>query len=368
MRILVINLGATSSKIAVYEDEKEILVKSIAHTDAELTGLKTISEQGKYREEAILRTLQEEHTDPAGFDAVISRGGPLRPVESGTYLIDSAVLKDASDPSVGGRHPACLGLIIASRFSERFHYPAYFADPVSTDELKKEARWTGLKGMHRTSMFHALNQKAVARKAAALLGRPYEEINLIGVHMGGGTSIAAHERGRVVDNFNIVDEGCFCMDRPGSLPTASLIELCYSGKYEKAELKQKIAKNAGVFSYLGTKDFLTMEKMIDEGNEEARRVYETMVYQEAKCIGAMAAAMHCSVDGIFLTGGIAHSDRKCADLEAYVGKIAPVLRLPGENEMESLAECALRTLQSGKANCYAESVRKVERENGISEL
>ena len=368
MKILVINLGATSSKIAVYEDENEVLVQSIQHSDEEIGMLKDAGEQRSFREKSILETLLKAQQDLKTFDAVISRGGPLRPVESGTYLIDNDVLKDAQDPAVGGRHPACLGISTAARFGQQYGFPAFIADPVSTDELKKEARWTGMKGLKRTSMFHALNQKAVARKAAAMLGKKYEEVNLIGVHMGGGTSVAAHEKGRVTDNFNIVDEGCFCMDRPGSLPTASIIDLCYSGKYEKKELLRKITKQAGVFSYLGTKDFLTLGKMVDEGDETAKRVYETMVYQEAKCIGAMAAAMRCEVDAIFLTGGIAYSDRKCADLTAYVGKIAPVLRIPGENEMESLAECALRALRGGEIKQYGEAVRKAEEENGISEF
>ena len=356
MRILVINLGATSSKIAVYEDEKEVLTRSIAHTREELNALGSSQTQKRFREEVILRELKESGEDPAGFDAVISRGGPLKPVESGTYLVDNEVLKDAANPFVGGRHAACLGILIAAALSGRYGYPAYIADPVSTDELKEEARMTGWKGMQRKSMFHALNQKAVARKAAEIIGKPYEECKLIGVHMGGGTSIAAHEKGRVTDNFNIVDEGCFCMDRPGSLPTADLIDLCYSGTISKADLKQKIAKQSGVFSHLGTKDFLEMAEMIKAGDEEALKVYRAMVYQHAKCIGAMAAAMKFDVDAIFLTGGIAYSNRMCSDLEDYCGKIAPILRLPGENEMESLAQCALRVLRGEPAKCYGPSL------------
>ena len=355
-KILVINIGATSSKIAVYEGLCEKIVKSVAHSGEVLQANKTTQEQIRFREDVVLRELEESGEDPSTFDAVISRGGPLKAVESGTYRIDTEVLKDAANPSVGGRHAACIGVLIAARLSDRYHYPAFIADPVSTDEMREEARLTGWKGIQRKSMFHALNQKAVARKAAKMLGKSYEEVNLIGVHMGGGTSIAAHEKGRVVDNYNIMDEGCFCMDRPGSLPNTDLIDLCYSGIMTKQELKAKIAKQSGVFSHLGTKDFLTMARMIESGDENALLVFRTMVYQHAKDIGAMAAAMKFQVDAIFFTGGIAYSNHMCSGLEEYVGKIAPILRIPGENEMASLASCALRVLEGEPAKEYGLAV------------
>ena len=352
MKILVINLGATSSKAAVYEAGKELFQTNISHSMEELHKPGTAEEQMKFRRNVILRELTEAGYDLKDFSAVISRGGPLKPVESGTYLIDEEVVKDAGNPLVGGRHASCLGLIIAHELSKTYGLPAYFADPVSVDELKAPARLTGVKGMCRLSMFHALNQKAMARKAAAMLGKTYEKINLIGVHMGGGVSIAAHEKGRVTDNFNNMDEGSFCMDRPGTIPATQLIDLCYSGKMEKRELKQMLSRKAGVYSYLGTTDFRTMEKMIEEGNEEAEAVYEAMVYQQAKCVGAMAAAMEFEVDGIFLTGGIACSQRMCNDMKSYIGNLAPVLVLPGENEMESLAWCVQRVLEGGPVKSY----------------
>lgn len=351
MKILVINLGATSSKIAVYEDGKNLFLKTIAHSQEELSG-KTTEEQRSFRKGVILQELEKAGYEMKDFAAAISRGGALKPVESGTYLIDENLVKDSANPNVGRRHASCLGVQIAYQFSKQYGFPAYIADPVSVDELKDVARLTGFKGMYRTSLFHALNQKAMGRKAAALLGKTYEEVNLIGVHMGGGVSIAAHEKGRVVDNFNTADEGSFSMDRPGSLPTAQVIDLCYSGTIGKDELKAKLLKKAGVYSYLGTTDFLTLEKLMNEGNQEAKAVYDTMVYQQAKCVGAMAAAMKFEVDAIFLTGGIAYSQRMCADMKEYVGKLAPVIELPGENEMESLAECAARVLNGEPAKCY----------------
>ncbi len=350
MKILVINLGATSSKIAVYEEGQQKFLKSISHQIEDVTQKKT-EEQLAFRRTVILQELQGAEYDLHTFTAIISRGGPLKPVESGTYRIDEEVVKDAANPLIGGRHAAPLGILIANELAKEYDLPAFFADPVSVDELKDEARLTGVKGMYRSSMFHALNQKAMARKAAEMLGKKYEEVNLIGVHMGGGVSVAAHEKGRVIDNFNNIDEGSLCMDRPGSLPTSQVIELCFSG-LEKQEIKQRLTKKAGVYSYLGITDFRKVEEMIEAGNTEAKAVYEAMVYQQAKSVGAMAAAMSFEVDAIFLTGGIAYSKRMCADMEAYVGRLAPVLVLPGENEMESLAECAMRVLNGEPEKSY----------------
>ena len=351
MKILVINLGATSSKIAVYEDRQKLFGKTIAHTQEELSGMDQKAQQ-EFRKQVILQELKDAGYEMKNFSAAISRGGALKPVESGTYLIDENMVKDAANPNIGRRHASCLGVQIAYDFSKTYGFPSYIADPVSVDELKDVARLTGVKGMQRLSLFHALNQKAMGRKAAALLGKKYEELNLIGVHMGGGVSIAAHEKGRVIDNFNTADEGSFSMDRPGSLPTAQVIDLCYSGTIGKDELKARLLKKSGVYSYLGTTDFLVMEKMIQEGNQEAKAVYEAMVYQQAKCVGSMAAAMKFQVDAIFLTGGIAYSRRMCDDMKEYIGRLAPVLELPGENEMESLAECAARVLNGEPVKSY----------------
>lgn len=353
MKILVINLGATSSKIAVYEAGEQRFGKTIAHTQQELKG-KSTEEQQAFRKDILLKKLREAGYDLKDFSAAISRGGPLKPVESGTYLIDDNLEKDAANPMVGGRHASCLGILIAYELAKQYGFPAYIADPVSTDEMRPEAHLTGVKGIYRASMFHALNQKAMARKAAAILGKAYEDVNLIGVHMGGGVSVAAHRRGRVIDNFNTADEGSFSMDRPGSLPTSQIIELCFSGEYTKQALREKLLKRSGVYSYLETTDFRMLEAMIDEGNETAKAVYEAMVYQQAKCVGSMAAAMNFEVDAIFLTGGIAYSRRMCADMRGYVEKLAPVLTFPGENEMESLAECARRVLEGGRLMRYGD--------------
>lgn len=357
MKLLILNLGSTSTKIAVYDDKKELLTTSISHESGRLKQLKNREQQLAYRKGCIDETLLLAGYPLSSFDAVCSRGGPLKPVESGTYLIDPEVLLDAQNPRVGGRHPAGLGLAIAYEISQKYGIPAYFADPVSTDELIDEARLTGLKGMTRSSLFHALNQKSGARKAAVILGKTYAEVNLIGVHMGGGVSVAAHRRGRVIDNYNILDEGCFSMDRPGSLPTGDVVELCYSG-VEKNQVIDLLSSRAGVYSYLGTKDFREVERRVREGDSLAVRVFEAMVYQHVKCVGSMAAALRFQVDGIFLTGGIAYSEMMCQRLKGYIERLAPVIELPGENEMQCLAECAYEVLTGAPVKTYGKACKK----------
>lgn len=357
MYILVINLGSTSSKIAVYDGDREVFAKTAAHQAEALKAYRTDGAQLEFRKQVIFEMLSRAGFELSQFSAVCSRGGPLGPVESGTYRIDKAALKDALNPDIGGRHPSCLGVVIAYDISEKYNIPAYFVDPVSTDELIEEARVTGLKGMERISMFHALNQKAAARRAAAMLHKPYEDLNLIGVHMGGGVSVAAHRKGRVIDNYNVIDEGCFSMDRGGSLPTTDIVNLCFSGA-DKQAIKKMLGSEAGVYSYLKTKDFKEVEARVKSGDTKAARIFNAMVYQHVKCIGAMAAAMHFEVDAVFLTGGIAYSAMMCGALKAYIDKLAPVIELPGENEMKSLAEGVMRVMRGESAKSYEKALKR----------
>jgi len=351
MHILVINLGSTSSKIAVYDGDKELFVKNIAHAAGDLSKLQTAEEQKDFRKQMILREVSKAGYDLSAFTAVCSRGGTLKPVESGTYLIDENAVADAKNPEIGGRHPSCLGVLIAYELSRTYGIPAYFTDPVSTDEMIDEARLSGFKGMERLSMFHALNQKAAARNTAEMMGKPYESLNLIGVHMGGGVSVAAHLKGRVIDTYNVIDDGCFSMDRGGNLPTTDIIDLCYSGK-SKSEVKTLLKSQSGVYSYLGTKDFIEVERRVKAGDTEAKQVFKAMAYQHIKCIGSMAAAMKFKVDAVFLTGGMANSAMMCDALKAYIDGFAPVYVLPGENEMESLAKGTLRVIHGESAKVY----------------
>jgi butyrate kinase len=351
MRLLIINPGATSTKIAVYEDETEVLAESIIHAQEQLAGFQHIIDQLPLRESLVRTVLERAGYTPASFDAVCSRGGLIRHIPSGTYRIDDAVIRDIYQPPFG-EHASSLGPAIAKRIADEAGIPAFLVDPVSVDELLPIARVTGLKGMERESFFHALNQKAVARRAAADLGRPYELLNLIVAHMGGGVSIAAHEKGRVVDVFNVRDEGSFSLDRAGSLPVNAVVNLCYSG-VSRQDLKRRLSFEGGVYSYLGTRDFREVERRMLEGDEEASLIFRAMAYQHAKDIGAMAAVLRFKVDAILLTGGIAFSDRFCAEISGYIEKIAPILRYPGEEEMKALALGALRVMRGEEAKSYA---------------
>lgn len=358
MRILIINPGATSTKIAVYEDETDVFSTSISHAQEQLAGFVHITDQLPLREALVRGALADAGYAPADFDAVCSRGGLIRHIPSGTYTIDDQVIQDIYQPPFG-EHASSLGPVIARSIADEAKIPALLVDPVSVDELQPIARVSGLAGMERESFFHALNQKAIARKAAQDLGKPYESLNLIIAHMGGGVSVAAHEKGRVVDVYNVKDEGSFSLDRAGSLPVNALVNLCYSG-VSKQDLKRRLSFEAGVFSYLGTHDFREVERRMLAGDEQADLIYRAMAYQHAKDIGAMAAVLRFSVDAILLTGGIAYSERFCAEISSYVEKIAPILRYPGEEEMKALALGALRVLRGEAAKSYSETIQQAK--------
>lgn len=350
MNVLVINPGATSTKVAVYCEDQELFRETVEHEPAELGAFKHIVEQKDFRRKSILDVLKRHDVAVSGMDAVCGRGGLLRHIPSGTYRVTEQVLADVVNPPYG-EHASNLGVVLAKEIADMAGLPAFFVDPVSVDELQDIARVSGFCGMERESFFHALNQKSVARKAAQELGRPYESLDLIVVHMGGGVSVAAHHNGRVIDMFNVKDDGSFALDRGGSLPVNAVINFCFSGK-SKAEVKRILGSEAGVYSYLHTRDFRAVERMAATGDKQAVRVYEALAYQHAKDIGALAAVLHFHVDAIVYTGGIAYSERFCARITHYVGGLAPILRFPGEEEMRSLAEGALRVLHGAKALDY----------------
>lgn len=351
MKILVINPGATSTKIAVYENENEAFKAGIDHAAAELAPFESIIAQRDYRKGLILDCLQNAGYAMEGFDAVCGRGGLLRHIPSGTYAVSDAAVADIECARFG-EHASNLGALLARELGDAVGIPSFFVDPVCTDEMRDVARVSGCKGMERTSFFHALNHKAMARKAAAELGKAYEEANLIVVHMGGGVSVAAHEKGRCVDVYNVRDEGAFSMDRGGSLPVTKLIDYCFSG-VSKAEAKKKLMLQSGLYSYLETRDFREVETRMQSGDKEAALVAEAMVYQLCKDMGAMAAVLCYEVDAIVLTGGMANSRWLCDTVKARMGKAFRVMELPGENEMQSLALGALRVLRGEeKAGVY----------------
>ncbi|MGI6585162.1 MAG: butyrate kinase [Gracilibacteraceae bacterium] len=344
-RLLIINPGSTSTKIAIFDNEKPVLEQTLRHSNEELAPYTTIIEQYEFRKNVILDTLNANGINITKLSAVIGRGGLLKPIESGTYRVNSKMLEDLRHRPMG-QHASNLGAIIANEIASQLGIPAFIVDPVVVDEMDDIARISGMPEIERLSIFHALNQKAVGRKAAADLGKKYEELNLIIAHLGGGISVGAHKKGRVVDVNNALDgEGPFSPERTGGLPVSGLIKLCFSGKYTLDEIKKKITGNGGLVAYLGTNDGREVVKIIEEGNKEAELIYKAMAYQVAKEIGACAAVLEGKVDAICLTGGLAYDKHLTGWIRERVEFISDVKIYPGEDEMIALTEGGLRVLR-----------------------
>lgn len=342
MKVLIINPGATSTKIAVFDEEEQLFKKSIDHSAQELDRFDRVIDQADFRQKAILDAVTEGGFRLTDFAAVCGRGGLYRPIPSGTYAVNDRVMHDV-ETAPYGEHPSNLGAYLARRIGDMVGIPAFFVDPVCVDEMTDVAHYTGFADFRRLSQFHALNQKSVGRKAARRLGKSYEEARLIVCHLGGGVSVAAHDHGRVVDVFNVKDEGAMGMDRGGGLPVNQLIDYCYAGR-SREEVKRTLGRRSGMLSYVGTTDFREICARVVSGDERFTAAYRALVYQLAKDIGAMAAVLHFGVDAIVYTGGMAYEQFFCDDITAYVGRLAPVLRFPGEEEMRALAEGTLRVL------------------------
>lgn len=343
-KILAINPGSTSTKIAAYEEETCLWKQGLEHPAEETSQFARVTDQYEYRIQAILRTLEEQGSKLEEFSAIVGRGGLLSPLPGGTYRVDEALVRVLHD-APGGEHASNLGGILAYHLSQPINVPAYIVDPVAVDEMESVARLSGLPELPRISQSHALNMKAVARKVAKDLGKAYQDVNFIVAHLGGGISVAPHRKGKMIDVNNANNEGPFSVERCGTLPAYQLVKLCYSGKYSEKEILDKILKHGGMYAYLGTKDGREAEKRMEEGDLEAKLVLEGMCYQIAKEIGAMATVLKGEVDCIILTGGLAHSRFITAEIEKRVSFLAHVVRVPGEEEMESLALGALRVLR-----------------------
>ncbi|MCC9296668.1 butyrate kinase [Clostridium sp. WLY-B-L2] len=344
-KMLIINLGSTSTKIAVYNDLEEKFKVSIKHSQDELSRFHDIWEQNDFRKEKILRALKENGYNLKDFNCIACRGGNVKPVPSGTYLVNEKMLVDIRSEKYGV-HPSGVGNIIAFELGKTYGIPVITADPPVTDELCSLAKYSGIKEITRISSGHALNQKRTARKIANELGKKYDDMNLIIAHLGGGISVGAHEKGRMIDFNNALDgDGSFSPERAGTLPAGDLIRMCFSGKYTEKEMIKKIKGNGGLMSYLGTNSGLEVEKRIKNGDEYALEVFEAMAFQVSKEIGAAAAVLKGKVDAIVLTGGLAYLSRFTNWIKERTKFIAPVYLCPGENEMVSLAESALRYLK-----------------------
>ncbi len=343
--ILVVNPGSTSTKISVFLDENEIYTQNINHKIEELSRFNKASDQDIYRMGIIVRELREQNIAVEELDAVVGRGGLLRPIEGGTYTVNEQMIADLRK-GILGDHPSNCGGLIASTLSKALACKAFIVDPVVVDELEPEARVSGMPLIARKSIFHALNQKAVARDAAQKLGKSYFDSNLIVVHLGGGITVGAHRNGRVIDVNNGLDgDGPFSPERSGGVPIGDLIKTAFSGEYTQPEMKKLIKGLGGVVAYLGTNDMREVEKRIEKGDENAALIFKAMAYQVAKEIGAMAAVLNGKVDAIALTGGVAFSERFVQLIKSHVAFIAPVLLFPGEQEMRALALGGLRVLR-----------------------
>ncbi len=349
VKSLIINPGSTSTKIGVFEDETLLFEETLRHPTEEIAKYASIIDQKDFRKDIIVRFLQEKSCDLKSFDVIVGRGGLLKPIPGGTYAVSDALLADLK-AGVQGQHASNLGGILAREIGDEIGVPSYIVDPVVVDELTEVARISGMPELPRRSIFHALNQKAVARRYAKEQGVAYEDLNLIVIHMGGGVSVGAHQKGKVVDVNNILDgEGAFSPERAGTVPVGDLIKLCFSGKYTEKEIYKKICGNGGYNAYLGTNDARDVEKLAKEGDHKAQVVLDAFYYQLAKDAGAMAAVLNGKVDRIILTGGIAYSPLTRQKLEEKLGWIAPFTVYPGEDELLALAQGALRVMRQEEA-------------------
>lgn len=343
-RVIVLNPGSTSTKVALYEGDKKIFSENIAHPASDLAVFPNIVDQLPYRKEIIIKTLKEKGVDPGTADAFSAICTGLLPMDGGVYEVNDRMYADGQI-GPGSKHPGNLGPLLAKDFAEEFEGRAFIVDASSVDEFEEEARMTGFAEVIRTSRGHPLNQRAAARKYAADCGKPYEELNLIVAHLGGGISVSAHCQGKMIDTVDSTrGEGRMAPTRSGTAPLADVVELCYSGKYTKQEMFTKIMKTGGWVAHLGTSDAIEVERRIEEGDQFAALVYRVTAYQIAKDIAAMASVMKGKVDAIILTGGVAYSDIMDEMIRERVEFIAPVKLYPGEYEMDALAAGAIRVL------------------------
>ena len=358
IKTLVINPGSTSTKVGVFEDETLLFEETLRHPTEEIAKYASVIDQKDFRKEIILDFLKEKNCDPKTLNVIVGRGGLLKPIPGGTYAVSDALLADLK-AGVQGQHASNLGGILAREIGDSLGVPSYIVDPVVVDELTDKARISGMPELPRRSIFHALNQKAVARRFAKENGKRYEDLNLIVIHMGGGVSVGAHDHGKVVDVNNILDgEGCFSPERSGTVPVGDLVKMCFSGKYTQKEVYKKICGNGGFNGYLHTNDAREVGKMAESGDALAKQVWEAFFYQIAKDAGAMAAVLHGKVDQIILTGGIAYNPFTAKTLTEYLGWIAPVTTYPGEDELLALCQGALRVMTGEEEAKKAEASAK----------
>lgn len=344
IKSLIINPGSTSTKIGVFEDETLLFEETLRHSTEEIGQYASIFEQKDFRKKIITDLLESKNFDINSLNVVVGRGGMLKPISGGTYAVTDVLLEDLK-VGVQGQHASNLGGVLAREIADSIGVPSYIVDPVVVDELMPIARYSGVPELPRLSIFHALNQKAVARRYAKECGKAYEELRLIVVHMGGGVSVGAHVNGRVVDVFNALDgDGAFSPERAGAVPAGALIRMCFSGQYTEKEVYGKIVGKGGFNAYLGTNDMREVSKRASEGDEKAAEAKEAFLLQVAKDIGSMACVLDGKIDRIIVTGGIAYAKDVIESLKERAEWIAPFTVYPGEDELLALAQGALRVM------------------------
>lgn len=344
VKSLIINPGSTSTKIGVFEDETLLFEETLRHSTEEIAKYASIVDQKDFRKEIIINLLKEKDFDIHSLNMVVGRGGMLKPIPGGTYAVSDALLEDLKI-GVQGQHASNLGGILAREIGDSIGVPSYIVDPVVVDELEPISRYSGVPELPRISVFHALNQKAVAKRYAKENGKSYDSLNLVVVHMGGGVSVGAHKKGKVIDIFNALDgDGAFSPERAGGVPSGALIRMCFSGKYTEKEVYKKIVGGGGFNAYCGTNDMRDVSKMVQDGDTKAAEVREAFIMQVAKDIGSMACVLNCKVDQIIVTGGIAYDKTVVAGLKERAEWIAPFTVYPGEDELLALVQCGLRVL------------------------
>lgn len=344
IKSLIINPGSTSTKIGVFEDETLLFEETLRHSTEEIGRFATIVDQKDFRKKIITDLLEEKKFDIHSLNVIVGRGGMLKPIPGGTYEVTDELLADLK-VGIQGQHASNLGGILAREIGDSLGIPSYIVDPVVVDELMPIARYSGVPELPRTSVFHALNQKAVAKRYAKETGIPYESLRLIVVHMGGGVSVGAHEYGRVIDVFNALDgDGAFSPERAGAVQSGALVKMCFSGKYTEKEVYSKIVGKGGFNAYLGTNDMREVTKRANEGDEKAAEAKLAFLLQVSKDIGAMACVLNGKVDRIIVTGGIAYGEDVVAALKERAEWIAPFTVYPGEDELLALAQGALRVI------------------------
>jgi butyrate kinase len=344
MKILAINPGSTSTKIALFDDDKEIMHQNIAHDITEISKFKTLADQLPMREKNVMDFLAKSGVNIKELAAVAGRGGHCNITKSGTYLVTDMLLEDLrTDPR---QHASTLGALIADKIAKQAGVNSYVVNPVTVDEALDICHISGVKEIRRTTQSHALNHKEVGHRAAALLGKKYEEVNLVIAHMGGGTSIAGHQKGRMIEvGSGWIGEGPFTANRAGTVDPGQLVHLCFTSGLSEQQMKDRLVYTSGLYDYLGTGDGIEIEKRIANGDEYAKLIYEAMAYQHAKEIGAVSVALYGDVDAICITGGFAHSKMITDWITERVKFIAPVMLFPGEFELEGLASGTLRVLR-----------------------